>query len=611
MVCIVTDPHAQDPAITKGVGRFLCTTALEETWPDNEPVLFLGEWCRIHARREHWSRRDAQVLPYHWNDRAKLHADYLYLVEFHERLLRDLAAELNRIHDTDHGLRYWRILVGPWLGYFTQMLFDRWASIHDALRYEISGTIVLRGSEADLVPNGMIEFGRLFESDDWNHHLYATILLQEAHVPCRIQERVPREAVTVAPTVTSWKRRLKLFLANSYARAASSLTRDSDAFLLATYMPVAEEMRMHRRLGQVPQFWSSVAPLPAQYHCDRRQWVVPGETRSRFEAFARAAIPWQIPRLYLEGYRELVGQTEDLPWPGNPRVIWTSNSHLFDDVFKAWAAGKTERGVPLVIGQHGGHFGTGLWCFTEDHDLRIGDRYLSWGWSEPGKSHIAPIGQLKARRPLGVRHAAQNGALLVTNDLPRYSYSMYSASVAPQWLDYFNDLCAFVERLPQRIRDALTVRLTAVDYGWNQALRWRERFPGLPLDVGQSNIIDLIRRTRLYISTYNATTYLESISMEVPTVMFWNPKHWELRDSAAPEFEALKYVGIFHDTPESAASHVAAVWDDVDAWWSSPAVVSARTRFKQRYCEVPDDLSERVATALREVIAESRHAPSR
>ena len=70
--------------------RLLITTALEETWGDGQPVLFLGEWCRRYSLKDHWSKMDAEVLPYHWNDRAKLYADYQYLREFYERLLRDL-----------------------------------------------------------------------------------------------------------------------------------------------------------------------------------------------------------------------------------------------------------------------------------------------------------------------------------------------------------------------------------------------------------------------------------------------------------------------------------------------------------------------------------------
>jgi predicted dehydrogenase len=85
---------------------------------------------------------DATVLQYHWNDRAKLCNDYRYLQDLYERLLLDLASQLNKIHGANHGVRYWRILIGPWLGYFTQILFDRWTSIQQAVcQPQVSGTI--------------------------------------------------------------------------------------------------------------------------------------------------------------------------------------------------------------------------------------------------------------------------------------------------------------------------------------------------------------------------------------------------------------------------------------------------------------------------------------
>ena len=123
------------------VNRFLITTALEDSWRDDEPVLFLGEWCRRYSRKDRWSRMDAEVLPYHWGDRAKLHDDYTSLQGFHERLLQDLVVQLNRIHGVDRSPRYWRILVGPWLGYFVPMLFDRWSSIQEAVhRHHLSAS---------------------------------------------------------------------------------------------------------------------------------------------------------------------------------------------------------------------------------------------------------------------------------------------------------------------------------------------------------------------------------------------------------------------------------------------------------------------------------------
>ena len=403
----------------------------------------------------------------------------------------------------------------------------------------------------------------------------------------------------------NWQRRIKKTLVSWYSWVASILTRKQDAFFLATYLPIQDEVRMYCRLGQWPQLWRSVPPVQVAVDGHQRQWKVNGENRSEFEACARTLIPQQIPTVYLEGYDQLVEQIAGLPWPGQPKVIWTSNSYGSDDVFKAWTAEKVEQGSPLVVGQHGGHYGVGRWSFAEDHETAISDCYLSWGWSEQGKPKIKPVGQLKAKRPLKVRHAEQPGALLVTCTLPQHSYFMYSAVVSRQWLDYFNDQCDFVENLPQAIQDALMVRLYAHDYGWNQVSRWRDRFPDLHLDEGQTNINDLIRQSRLYISTYNATSFIESFTMNVPTVIFWNPNHWELRESAVAHFEDLKRVGIFHENPESAARHVSAIWEDVDTWWTSPGVQEVLERFKKSYCRLPENLLDRIENALREVMAVS------
>jgi len=83
---------------------------------------------------------NAEVLPYHWDDRQKLYSDYQYLKIIYENMLKALQVQLNEIHNVDHSLRYWRILIGPWLGYFIQVVFDRWAMLKHAFKkQDISG----------------------------------------------------------------------------------------------------------------------------------------------------------------------------------------------------------------------------------------------------------------------------------------------------------------------------------------------------------------------------------------------------------------------------------------------------------------------------------------
>ena len=96
----------------------------------------------------------------------------------------------------------------------------------------------------------------------------------------------------------------------------------------------------------------------------------------------------------------------------------------------------------------------------------------------------------------------------------------------------------------------------------------------------------LIIGSRLYVSTYNATTYLESLTMNIPTIIFWNHNHWEIRESAKPYFEKMKKVGIFHDNPVSAARQINSVWDDVDKWWSSNEVSEVVKIFCNRFSKI-------------------------
>lgn len=582
------------------VKRFLITTALEETWVSNEPVLFLGEWCKRYGRKGLWSNMDAEVMPYHWDNRSKLHADYKYLKEFHERLLQDLTPQLNQIHDVDRSLRYWRILIGPWLGWFVQALFDRWMSIQSSIsHYEICGTIVLSGSEDSLVPNDHGDFvNRLAFEDEWNHYIFSLIILNYTNINCVEHFRPIKSCVDEKQLSVGWQQYVKNFFLSFYQQASINFCKDEDAFLIATYLTRLDELKLYRRLGQVPQLWRQIPTNNSTVNRQHRQWVVKGENTSKFESFIRDMIPMQIPSVYLEGYSKLIEQTKSLPWPKKPRFIFTSNSLIGDDVFKAWAAEKVGNGSRLVAGQHGGHYGVGRWSFFEDHEIAVSDSFLTWGWTEPGISKIEAIGVFSEKLPLGVKHSKQPNALLVTCVLPQFSYWMYSVFVSSQYLDYFEDQCKFVSALPFFIQKKLTVRLFPSDSNWAQYSRWRDRFPNLCIDEGGSKMNNLIRKSRIYISTYNATTFLEAFNINVPTVIYWNTNHWELRDSAIPFFDELKRVNIFHETPESAARHVAAVWDNVDDWWDSPEVREVVERFKEQYCFQSGQVLDRLEASL-------------
>jgi putative transferase (TIGR04331 family) len=574
---------------------FLITTDWEETWRDNGQAVFLGEWCRRYSRKDRWSKMNAQMVPYHWNDRDQLHKDHQYLLEFQEKLLTSLTTQLNKIHSVNYSVRYWRILIGPWLGYFVPMMLDRWMSVQNALkRFKITSTIVMDGLDKFMVPNDMNHFKSMTLSSVWNHYVYSIILWQSKHSICKKKYIFNKKPFFLKNDTDSWKRKL----ARCVMLILNFFHSNSKVFFLKTYMTPWDLIRLQIKVGQFPRWWRSNFVKFSEVNEKKRDWKVEVKSASEFEQFVLEFLPKQLPTAYLEGYQQLTEQVVKMPWPKKPEVIFTSNAHFSDDVFKAWAGEKTEHGSKLVIGQHGGHYGTGRWSFPEEHELAISDVYLSWGWTD-SNSKIKPVGQLKNQNPKTFARNNKSKALMVTATLPRQSYFMYSAVMAGQWLDYFEDQCSFVQHLPDSIRDALIVRMYSLDYGWDQMQRWQDRFPQLHLDSGASNLENLMNQSRIYIATYNATTFLESISINMPTIMYWNPKHWELRDSAIPYFEELELVGIFHKTPEAAANHLAKIWNNIDKWWRSPNVQQTVEHFKTQYCSLPADRLDKIKNIVK------------
>ena len=80
---------------------------------------------------------------------------------------------------------------------------------------------------------------------------------------------------------------------------------------------------------------------------------------------------------------------------------------------------------------------------------------------------------------------------------------------------------------------------------------------------------------------------------------YWNPQHWEVDPAAESYMDAFSRAGIFHDTPESAARHVAHIWEDVESWWAGDAVRGAVDLFKRGFCQSPVNRLSDLKTALR------------
>jgi putative transferase (TIGR04331 family) len=590
--------------------RVLVTTALEATWPTNgEPILFLGEWCRRFNRQDKWQILDSEIVPYHWDEPGKLYIDYQYLQTLYEELVPTLSARLNYLHDTNHEDRYWRILVGPWLVKFLHVLFDRYESVKQLSTYSIHSSIVLTNT-IDIEPaNDTAGFTELYSTDLWNHALFAYILRELEVVDTlaflESNEGDTDEDVDLNPTLLRSPISIGWKALGIYNKVALRFRRQTDVVLYLTYLHPFDEFRLRLRLFQIP----CIQPVFPRFDetdigatdSDRslRDWRLFTNRDDVFVNILSKVIARHIPKVFLEGYSSLERQVELLPLPASPKAIWTSNAHFSDDLFNLWAGRQVEAGCPLLVGQHGGVFGLARFSPQEDHERLIGDISLTWGWSEEGEHCYVPIGHFpRPNRPLGIKHASLPKGLLVSQVTVPRAFEAIAGIVGSQWLSYFDFQCRMLEALPNEIRQAFTVRTVDADPGWDQIDRWKDRLPTLDVDDGTEKLVNLIHGSRLCIGTGNCTVFQELFLMQVPTMLVWNPAHWEIRESAQYVFDALRDVGIFHTDPESAANHIVAIWQDTDAWWNDTDVQVAVSLFNSNYNQAPDGVISRLRRAI-------------
>lgn len=568
----------------------LIKTSIDFVDYDNNQDILLGAWCLKNLEDILGSFDKYNKIPYHWDDREKYAGDYIYLTELYEANLSQLAGSLNTMHSTNYDLSYWRIVIGPWLRYFIDALFDRYECVKQAKEIGcITKSTIYSYDLDDICPASFDEFWSEFTTDEWNE-----IILSECFQDLEIPYTQSSENLVFRNhaklTYFDILRASLIGLANMYSKLLGRL--QSGPIIHNSYVPLKKIINFHFRLKKLPYFFKLTLDFPpSKTNLSLREKLSNITIASKgFESVLARLIPSFIPKSYVEDFPKLRANALKT-LPKNPTSIFTANAYQADEMFKVWAAEKVSNGVPLIIGQHGGTFGMAAVNQSEEHQLKIADKWLSWGWDCALIDNIVKFPSLQLSGRAFIKPRKNGDILHVLSSMPRYFYQHFSMPVAGQFLLYIKNQLNFLDGLEINYLDSVRIRLDSSNEsrGWNipKALD----VAGYSTHVDQSNerIPSLLSRSRLCICTHNATVFLECLEMNFPTIIFWEPSHHEIRSDAVPFFDLLLEAGILFYTPEEAARKVNNVAHNVDEWWFSDEVQSARKKFCYRYAATSSD----------------------
>ena len=561
--------------------RYLVTTSDEKTWPLDEPLLFLGVWCKNHRRKHIWSALNVKTASPYLYDK-NLPDTNIYLDVLFDELIKEIAEALNLFHGVSYSNRYWNILLGHWLRQYLKVLIHRFRALDGAINNnKISGVSGYKSNPYSLVTKNRLQFVSAINNAKWNSILFSKILSQLNDINFPVKILALNEKVDLPPEKQNKtiKRRLIKFVSSQL----NKIYRDEDALILKTYLSPLNEVKLHLNLFQVPKLWQTPELDFGELNPESREnFKLDFSKFTGFEMLVRKLIIELLPTCYLEGYNKICSATDAFSWPKNPKFIFTSNSFEHDEGFKFWTAKKTENGIPYFVGQHGSNYGTYKFSYNWT-EITTCDKFLSWGWNNvyTNIDTISAFNFIASGKEN--KSYDKNGFLLLIERGPGELDGPYDRRFIHKV--YQQDMLSFFDGTSNHIKEKFIVRLhhgSSKHDGEDEQL-WSNHYKNITLNLGVDPIDDLIKKSRVLVITYDSTSILEYLNLNIPLICFWKEPMRELLEDAVPYYELLLGAGILHNDYESASNHINDHWDKIEDWWKSNKVQDVRKVFCNRY----------------------------
>jgi putative transferase (TIGR04331 family) len=547
----------------------LVTTALKKTWKNDKDLLFLGEWCKLYSDKILLKSINHSTIEYHWEDRKKFISDCEYLKDINERLIADISVILNKYHHVDFSIKYWMVVIGPWLAIFIPAIWDRWESVRVAYTQHNFENVC--ASDLKNYKFAMYDYGDSMSSlqeDEWNYAAFSQIIRHQYSNKCKIINVGVQLKVRESK---SYKKNIPCLFDKFFAL----FQKNYKVVFVKSYLNIWALFKISLRLRQLPRKFCQFNnfPPPKKMLIRDRSLSLDLDCKNDFENFLSLNLFKHIPYNYLEGFESLYKKSDTLKFRGD--IIFTANAHFSDDFFKVWCAKQIEiKKSKLLISSHGGAIPSLMSSFS-NYEEKVSDQKIVW--HKPiAKKHVR-ISSNKLVGRFRLKKIQRLDITIVSLDFGRYSYGAQSGPSSSLILEDFNQKLNFIKNIPYELQQYTKIFPYPVS-PWNFQQRFSDVF-GKKIISKYKDFNEAIYSSRIIVCTYPQTTFSEAMMSGIPTILLYTKKYWEL----APEFDnllsQLEEAKIVFSDPVLAANHISRVWGNPNKWWESKITIEARKKF--------------------------------
>jgi putative transferase (TIGR04331 family) len=529
----------------------------------------LGPWCFIGAEHLHPDLDDINfVEPFREIDQIT-EADQATRALANQYAIK-LSAHLNELHSRDYSVEYWRSMLILWLVAMIQALWRRYRHIEEFIKEHGNKSLDVHIYDGPIQsnPDSLNDFmDLLLYSPNYDFLISSAIVKKLAPSNWNF--------ISVAPTYDQ-QRSNDAELGLISERYSSNLVRRLFGRLCFDSVQGTRISRLF--------FSAYINALPkikyeaATFSEDKKIFeAMPGT----FLQVLDVLIDLTIPNAYTKNFLDLEAAAKKLKYyPGRLLIDHVAGQGSLSQVIVAQALAAGER---LIGFQHGAMDGNSKWTPWSEAEKQY-YAWISWGWDkqEDIQGQIVPLPSPYLSR-FRNKHRAKNENLVFVGAKFFLRGNRFDSAPSPsQYVKYRHSKKVFIEELPDRIFRKLLYRPYVRSIGTINDEEYIVRhFPEAGILRGgfHSQILDC----RLLVLDHPGTTLNIAMAANIPTVLFWNPKHWPQCRQIEPLFEKFKAHGMLFDDPREAARFVEENWDDIGSWWNSDSVQYLRNKWAYHY----------------------------
>ena len=344
----------------------LAVTAVTDFWSDSPDLLLLGDWCITYSNSQERKARDLKIFPHHFNNIDKINDAYFFCAKIYEAYLHVLSESFNHIHGKNDDIKYWRIIVGPWLFHYIQVMYDRYLSASRVLEKYPDLHVIGLDSKNFQIPYYGQEAIRAAVNEIYNLQLFTQIFL---HLGARVSLRDPgsqpqKEGPTSGGSASFLNSLVKKgSFSKFFLHEFSFLLKRGQVWTFMMYLPwrllarvvISSKLRLYPLEPVLYPLEQNPSASPDQgLRIDLGNLLKSSRVPDHpFCSLLAALIPENLPTVYLEGYGPLLRQLQVFR-DYQPRAMISAIGYIASDLWKFLAAAKAKTGTKLIGMQHGG-----------------------------------------------------------------------------------------------------------------------------------------------------------------------------------------------------------------------------------------------------------------